>query len=148
MRLSITTTALLAPLGVLGAPSGHELVPRQGKFCQKVSPAPSDDQVKAKHDKFVDAFLVKKDIVETFTYIAPEYINNNVSSPDGAQRALDFLSRVWGNQNITIHRTRYRENYSWLNYAGMAGNNIIDRYRWEGGCIVQHWDRGETWPTD
>lgn len=64
--------------------------------------------------------------------------NNNISSPDGAQRALDFLSRVWNNQNITIHRTLYRNNTSWLNYAGMAGNNIIDRYRWEGGCIVQH----------
>jgi len=73
---------------------------------------------------------------------------------------------VWGNQTITVHRTLYKENYSWLNYAGMAGSNIIDRYRWEGGCIVQHvsvilkvskwvmliwmlhkWDRGEVWPS-
>ncbi|KAK4450165.1 hypothetical protein QBC34DRAFT_297666 [Podospora aff. communis PSN243] len=147
--LSLTTlTAVLACLASPAATASAIIAPRQGKFCEKVSPAPPDDVIKARHDKFVEAFLVKKDINETFTYIAPEYINNNVTSPDSAQRALDFLARVWGNQNITIHRTRYKENYSWLNYAGMAGSNIIDRYRWEGGCIVQHWDRGEVWPAD
>jgi len=70
-----TLLATLA-LPAYGTPTG-EIAARQqvqGKFCEKVFPAPSDDVIKARHDKFVDAFLVKKDIVETFSYIAPEYI--------------------------------------------------------------------------
>ena len=94
---------------------------------------------------------------------------------NGAQWALNLLSGFWPSQRITVRRTLYRNNTSWLNYDGSAGSNIIDRYRWEGGCIVEHvsfptqvflgtgcakltvrtansdgpswqWDAGERWP--
>jgi hypothetical protein len=74
MHVSSAVATLLAlTIPVTGAPTTL-LSTRQGKFCEKTFPAPPDDVIKARHDKFVDAFLVKKDIVETFTYIAPEYI--------------------------------------------------------------------------
>lgn len=44
------------------------------KFCKKIVPAPEDDEISARHEKFADAFLVKKDVRLAFTYIAPEYI--------------------------------------------------------------------------
>ncbi|KAK3352778.1 hypothetical protein B0T25DRAFT_453631 [Lasiosphaeria hispida] len=135
---------ILAPLGAFGAPRSDGVAIRQSKFCERSSPAPPDAEVKARHDKFVDAFLVKKDVVEAFTYIAADYINNGAAN--GAQGALDFLSRVWKNQTIAIHRTQYNNNTSLLNYDGSYGKNIIDRYRWTGGCIAEHWDRGEVWP--
>ncbi|KAK0745841.1 hypothetical protein B0T18DRAFT_324674 [Schizothecium vesticola] len=122
------------------------LATAQSKFCERSTPAPPDDEVKARHEKFVDAFLVKKDVVEAFTYIASDYINNGARG--GAQGALDFLSRVWTNQTITVRRTHYATNTSRLNYDGAYGKNIIDRYRWEGGCIAEHWDRGEVWPEE
>jgi hypothetical protein len=85
---------------------------------------------------------------------------------------------VWANQTITVRRTHYAANTSRLNYDGAYGKNIIDRYRWEGGCIAEHvgtlpipsgwllskrqlrgfladtatygqkWDRGEVWPEE
>ncbi|KAK5651283.1 hypothetical protein OQA88_12627 [Cercophora sp. LCS_1] len=62
------------------------------KFCDKVSAAPSDEVVKAKpkHDKFVNAFLFKKDIFETFTYIAPEYIACSSDFPFKEEQMLTF----------------------------------------------------------
>ena len=57
---------------------------------------------------------------------------------NGAEWARNFLSGVWSNQNINVKRTLYRDNTSWLNYAGSFGSDVIDRYRWEGGCIVEH----------
>ena len=77
MRASAVFATLLATftLPAASAPAS-DISSRQtkGKFCEKVSPAPPDAEIKARHDKFVDAFLVKKDVVEAFTYIAPEYI--------------------------------------------------------------------------
>jgi hypothetical protein len=85
---------------------------------------------------------------------------------------------VWANQTITVRRTHYAANTSRLSYDGAYGKNIIDRYRWEGGCIAEHvgtlpllragffrndgcrgfladtatygqkWDRGEVWPEE
>jgi hypothetical protein len=63
MRPITLMTTLLPPLATA-----------QSKFCERSTPAPTDDEVKARHEKFVDAFLVKKDVVEAFTYIASDYI--------------------------------------------------------------------------
>ncbi|KAK3319853.1 hypothetical protein B0T19DRAFT_273419 [Cercophora scortea] len=144
MRLTILLTAALTPLAVLAAPVA--LGARGDKFCAKIFPAPGDAEVKNRHDKFVDAFLVKKDVALAFENIAPEYVNHNPFAQNGAAWALNFLKDIWGSQQITIRRTLYRNNTSWINYDGSWGT-IIDRYRWEGGCIVEHWDSGETWPT-
>lgn len=34
-------------------------------------------------------------------------------------------------------RTAFKEPQSWLNYRSGFGE-IVDRFRWEGGCIVEH----------
>ncbi|KAM7185498.1 hypothetical protein V8F33_012385 [Rhypophila sp. PSN 637] len=158
-----TLLAAVAPLTVLAAPvavetesiwalaarqAGQVNAPGDAKFCNKVDPAPSEEEIQARHDKFVDAFLVKKDVKLAFTYIAPEYINHNPMAQNGAQWALNLLGGIWGGQNIRVRRTMYRDGMSYLNYDGSYGSNIIDRYRWEGGCIVEHWDAGEKWPAN
>lgn len=74
--LMLSLVVSLAGLGV-GAPAAHgitEIRQTKGKFCEKSTAPLLDSDVRARHDKFVDAFLVKKDVVEAFTYIAPEYI--------------------------------------------------------------------------
>jgi len=74
--LILSLVVSLAGLGV-GAPAAHGIIDirqTKGKFCEKSTAPLLDSDVRARHDKFVDAFLVKKDVVEAFTYIAPEYI--------------------------------------------------------------------------
>ncbi|KAL8376790.1 hypothetical protein RB595_007758 [Gaeumannomyces hyphopodioides] len=153
---SLVLALALAPLGALAAPapvmgldSVAALSPRQGgrqvKFCEKMAEEPTEEETKARFDKFADAFIVKKDLVEAFGYIAPEYINHNPAAKNGAQFAFDLLSPIWGSQRITVIRTLFRGNMGWLNYRNSFGT-IVDRYRWEKGCIVEHWDAGERMP--
>ncbi|KLU85065.1 hypothetical protein MAPG_04097 [Magnaporthiopsis poae ATCC 64411] len=110
---------------------------RQVKFCEKSATEPTEAETKARFDKFADAFLVKKDLVEAFAYIAPEYINHNPAAKNGAQAAFDLLSPIWPSQRITVIRTLFKGNQGWLNYRNSFGT-IVDRYRWEKGCIVEH----------
>lgn len=49
----------------------------------------------------------------------------------------DILSPIWGSQSITVLRTKFESPQSWLNYRNGFGT-VVDRYRWEGGCIAEH----------
>ena len=49
----------------------------------------------------------------------------------------DILSPIWGSQSITVLRTKFESPQSWLNYRSGFGT-VVDRYRWEGGCIAEH----------
>lgn len=88
MRLSTLLAATLVPITVLSAPvESADISFRQAsQFCTKTTPTPSDDEVKTRHDKFADAFLIKKDVKLVFTYIAPEYIvrTRPRTTPNGA----------------------------------------------------------------
>ncbi|KAG5655544.1 hypothetical protein KAF25_003881 [Fusarium avenaceum] len=73
-------------------------------------------------------------------------INHNPFADDGSDAAFDFLAPVWPTTNISLHRTLFRGNMGWLNYNASGVGEVIDRFRWENGCIVEHWDVGEVWP--
>lgn len=56
---------------------------------------------------------------------------------DGFEAALDILGPFWGGQQLTLLRTHYEGDMSWVNYQSSLGQ-IVDRFRWEDGCIVEH----------
>ncbi|KAI1456039.1 hypothetical protein F4805DRAFT_459091 [Annulohypoxylon moriforme] len=143
MRISTIFAVASAPLAALGAPN----CTKQGtsKFCTRIIPAPPAEVTEARFNEFAYLFLVKKDIYSAFHYILPEYINHNPAVQNGAQNALDLLGPIWRNQSITVLRTKFEGNMSWLNYQNSFGT-IVDRYRWEDGCIIEHWDQGEKFP--
>ncbi|KAF3059235.1 putative snoal-like polyketide cyclase family protein [Daldinia childiae] len=145
MRASTLFAVVSAPLMTLAVPV---VIERQGtsKFCTRITPAPSAEETEKRFNEFADLFLVKKDVYKAFEYILPEYINHNPLAEDGAQNALDILGPIWGNQSITVLRTKFGGEMSWLNYKNSFGE-IVDRFRWEDGCIIEHWDQGETFPT-
>ncbi|MBE3044730.1 hypothetical protein IMZ48_19645 [Candidatus Bathyarchaeota archaeon] len=82
---------------------------------------------------------------------------------NGFANALDILGPFWGGQQLTLLQTHFEGNMSWVNYQSSLGN-IVDRFRWEAGCIVEHvsdlpspvstvagsnwfkWDQGEQFP--
>ncbi|KAI6364798.1 hypothetical protein MCOR25_005590 [Pyricularia grisea] len=124
-----------------------KMLTARATFCKKVDPPPSEEETAMRFTKFADAFIVRKDIDAAFSYIAPEYINHNPTAKDGAQFAYDLLKPFWASQQITVLGTLYRHPQGWLNYRSAFGT-IVDRYRWEGGCIVEHWDSGEQMPSN
>ncbi|KAI1630941.1 hypothetical protein F4809DRAFT_634587 [Biscogniauxia mediterranea] len=149
MRAVTLVTVLSLPLLSLASPSRsiRSLVRRQGtsKFCTRITPAPTEEETETRFDEFENLFLVKKDVYAAFEYILPEYINHNPLVENGAQNALDLLGPIWANQTITVLRTKFEGNMSWLNYRSGFGE-IVDRFRWEDGCIAEHWDQGEKFP--
>ncbi|KAI0003896.1 hypothetical protein F4779DRAFT_601086 [Xylariaceae sp. FL0662B] len=149
MRAFALLAALSAPLMGLAAPIpfGKAIIGRQGTstFCTRITPAPTPEETEKRFDEFADLFLVQKDVYKAFEYILPEYINHNPLAQNGAQNALDILGPIWGSQSITLLRTKFEGEMSWLNYRNGMGE-IVDRYRWEDGCIIEHWDQGEQFP--
>ncbi|KAH7389961.1 hypothetical protein BKA66DRAFT_414242 [Pyrenochaeta sp. MPI-SDFR-AT-0127] len=153
MRIDFLLPALLAPFAVLAAPldiSGNELAIRQAR---PTKPPPcvrnldtTEAQTKTRSEAFAQAFIYKKDITEAFKYISQDYINHNPAAQNGFDSAWNILSPIWGSQNLTPLRTAFKHPQSWVNYRSGFGE-IVDRFRWEGGCIVEHWDQGERFPT-
>ncbi|WAO96437.1 Hypothetical protein NCS54_01411000 [Fusarium falciforme] len=117
--------------------------------CEPIYPLPSEFETKHRFSCFAHAFLVTKNLTEAFQYISEGYINHNpFVTQNGSQAAFDFLAPIWPSTNITFQRKLFRGDMGWVNYNSSAAGEIIDRFRWEAGCIVEHWDVGEVWPTD
>ncbi|KAJ1325991.1 hypothetical protein MN608_09192 [Microdochium nivale] len=135
--LPLFGTAVLAQNATLPAPPP----------CVRTTPAPSKCYTEALFNEFADAFIVTKNITEAFTFIAEDYINHNPFVQNGSASAWSVLSPIWPSLNITVLGTRFRDNQGWLNYRSDLGE-VVDRFRWEGGCIVEHWDQNETFPAN
>ncbi|KAK8878886.1 snoal-like polyketide cyclase family protein [Apiospora arundinis] len=115
--------------------------------CVAMTPAPSVEETKARFDKFAHAFLVTKNLTEAFEYISASYRNHNpFASGDGPGPALDVLGPIWPRTQITVLGTTFNRPMSWLHYRNSMTGEIVDRYRWDAGCIVEHWDQGEKYP--
>jgi hypothetical protein len=147
MRLSTILSALVAPIAVFAAPTNfnteHSVIAE--RQARPTKPAPcvrrmntTEAETKTRSDAFTQAFIYKKDISEAFKYISKDYINHNPAAQNGSDSAWNILSPIWGSQSITPLRTAFRSPQSWLNYRTGSFGEVVDRYRWEGGCIVEH----------
>jgi predicted SnoaL-like aldol condensation-catalyzing enzyme len=144
MHLTATIFTLLACSTVLAAPSAPSstLFERQNR-PQKPAPCvrtmnSTESATKTRSEAFAKAFIYDKNISEAFKYIAQDYINHNPAAQNGSDSAWNILSPIWGSQNITPLRTAFEYPQSWLNYRTSGFGEVVDRYRWEGGCIVEH----------
>ncbi|KAH7400068.1 hypothetical protein BKA64DRAFT_671073 [Cadophora sp. MPI-SDFR-AT-0126] len=149
MRTALFLAALAGPFTIFAAPASQDsalIIPRQlAKPPPCVRSCENELKTEQRFEKFADAFIVKLDLTEAFTYIVDDYINHNPLAQNGSDSAWSILSPIWGNQTITVLGTRFIYPQGWLNYQSAFGT-IVDRFRWEGGCIVEHWDQGEQMP--
>ncbi|KXT17415.1 hypothetical protein AC579_5708 [Pseudocercospora musae] len=129
----ITSLLLLAPLSwaVLAAP------PKKPEPCI-CNPHTTTTTTEFRAQAFAKAFIYEQDISEAFKYIAQDYINHNPAAQNGFDSAWDILSPIWAEQNITAQRTAFEYPQSWLGYHNVEFGDVVDRYRWDGGCIVEH----------
>lgn len=99
--------------------------------------------------EFLQSFLVKKDAKTAFLrHMAENYIQHNPMVLSGRQVAIDGLSQFIPQANFTILRQAVQNNVGFVHYknvgVGMDGkvvmSSIVDILRFEGTCIVEHWD--------
>ncbi|KAI1442538.1 hypothetical protein F5Y02DRAFT_420924 [Annulohypoxylon stygium] len=158
-------TILLAPLGVIASadptfvsnpPSGtilspgvepsnmiHDELPTivKPQPCTFVNPSPSEEETRERFETFANAFMVKHNLTEAFEYVSSIYINHSPLSPgNGPDIALSTLSTFWDHIKITPLDRKFEGGMGWIEYKAMPKGVITDRFRWESGCIVEHWD--------
>lgn len=63
--------------------------------------------------------------------------NHNPLADNGFDSAWNILSPIWDSNPTTYIRHTFEGDMSWVNYRSSFGE-IVDRFRWEGGCIVEH----------
>ncbi|KAK0639407.1 hypothetical protein B0T16DRAFT_243454 [Cercophora newfieldiana] len=160
MRIAIFTSVLLVPLAALAAPtqaaSGTLRTPPTRSIntrqvvtpapCAPLNPPPTEEEMKERFDKFANAFLVTKNLTEAFSYISASYKQHRPGVQDGPNFVLDVLGPIWPTINITNQRWTSKGDYGWLNYKTSAFGEIVDKYKFEAGCITEHWDDGEAFP--
>ncbi|OAL44953.1 hypothetical protein IQ07DRAFT_549336 [Pyrenochaeta sp. DS3sAY3a] len=147
LLLSSTLATPLSPPSAL-APATlntRQTAPVKPAPCVR-NPATSVRVTKKRAQKFAKAFIYEQDISKAFEFIAADYINHNPLAQNGSDSAWGILSPIWAAQNFTAQRTAFDFPQSWVGYTSAAFGPIVDRFRWEGGCIVEHWDQGEVFP--
>ncbi|KAK3379252.1 hypothetical protein B0T24DRAFT_569140 [Lasiosphaeria ovina] len=99
--------------------------------CQPLSPPPTEQETAARFEKFAQAFIDVKNLTEAFTYISSVY-------RDGPDAALDVLGPLWDTVTITPLRRTFKGDTGWLNYQTDLFGEVVDRFRLQDGCIVEH----------
>lgn len=64
--------------------------------------------------------------------------NHNPAAQNGFDSAWNILSPIWASQNIKVLGTKFNNTQGWLHYSAGSFGEVVDRYRWEAGCIAEH----------
>ncbi|PMD59642.1 uncharacterized protein K444DRAFT_529697 [Hyaloscypha bicolor E] len=114
-------------------------------------PKPACEKEQAKiWNEFVDELWIKKNVSLAFTtHVDLSYIQHNPFAPSGRQIAIDALTTIWPTLNSTIMHNGFSSNTGFLHYRGDGGGAypqaIIDIFRFDGTCIMEHWDVVQSW---
>jgi predicted SnoaL-like aldol condensation-catalyzing enzyme len=120
--------------------------------ARQVSPA---EQLTIFKD-FVRLFYVTKDIPTAFqSHVAESYIQHNPNFKSGRQVAQDGLSKFLPSLNITVAKISLSDNTGWVLAKQVAKGQegtgqytaVVDMYRMDGSCVVEHWDVVQARPT-
>ena len=71
-------------------------------------------------------------------YVPLHTQNHNPLAQNGFMSAWNILSGIWGGIQKTLLKTAFDGDMSWVNYQSSGMGTIVDRFRWEGGCIAEH----------
>ncbi|KAK4225642.1 hypothetical protein QBC38DRAFT_445355 [Podospora fimiseda] len=151
--LTILSTAILAPLAVIAAPTDptavSEIVKREN-LCNLKSPpvlctpnaSVTVEETALRAYKFYRAFVTDGDPRTMFSLIDNVYIQHNPGYTSGPQAiwSLFCAGRKIGTEASTSWCFDASTNMSYAQY----GN--VDRWRWVGGCVHEHWDQRERMP--
>ncbi|PVI03673.1 hypothetical protein DM02DRAFT_611977 [Periconia macrospinosa] len=126
----------------------------QAQPVQNCPPSPVSSQKQAKiFQDFLQTFLIEGNITKTATFLDVDYIQHNPYVLSGRQSFLDaFGSGGGGNSTFEIVHTALQNNIAWVHYKNIAPGSpltaVVDVYRFNGSCIMEHWDVIQSLPAD
>ncbi|KAK1752863.1 hypothetical protein QBC47DRAFT_404220 [Echria macrotheca] len=152
MRFSLLFAAALAPITALAAPSSngyYDLFKRENLCNLKTPPGPCQPNASVTAEetavlayKFYRAFVVDGDPQTMFSLIDKDYIQHHqgYASGPGGIWSLFCSGRKIGSEASTSWCFDASTNMSYAQYS------TVDRWRWVGGCVHEHWDTNEKMP--
>lgn len=114
----------------------------------------SDTKQHSIFDEFARRLLIEKDPIGTVQrHVSEDYIQHNPSVLSGRQAAVDVFESFPSPQiNYTVISTGFACGRAWIHYRmdilGSLPSAVVDLYRFEGSCIVEHWDVMEEKPAN
>ncbi|KAF9526839.1 hypothetical protein CPB83DRAFT_895691 [Crepidotus variabilis] len=123
------------------------LLPVSRCVCSTTDPATEGQQYEAFKD-FSNLFLTQRDLDKAFNeYIPGEYINHNPDVQSGRENALNYLRPIWTSTPVVPAAVFFGQGFGLIHYKVERNGTsiaIMDRYRLNGTCIVEHWDLRQT----
>ncbi|KAK3986460.1 hypothetical protein QBC44DRAFT_248117 [Cladorrhinum sp. PSN332] len=155
--ITLLSTALLAPLAAVAAPTGtdptalSDIVKRENLCHLKAPPvlctpnaSVTVEETAVRAYKFYRAFVTDGDPRTMFSLIDNVYQQHHPGYASGPQAIWSLFcnGRKIGSESSTAWCFDASTNMSYAQYS------TVDRWRWVGGCVHEHWDQGERIPKD
>ncbi|KAJ7152875.1 hypothetical protein C8R46DRAFT_1302184 [Mycena filopes] len=149
MRTStILITAILTVVGpAFCKPSNTTLV-----TCTPAYASPSKQQ--ELFEKYAELLYVKRTPIPAYAYFTANDTQHNPYVLDGAAASFAVVNPIFTNSTnkIAVLNQGFQAPTGWVHWRldGVypAPTAVVDVYRWEGACIVEHWDIVQTLPAD
>jgi len=158
MQLSLASAALAAAFVMaqpaMAAPSCS--TKNLTSYCDPGHPV-TGRQIRSIFDAFVEQFYFQRDFQGAVdTYVSPNLIQHNPQLANGSQAQVDAVTAILANYNgpdfqlaLVDEERGYGVVYSRFQGkqgTGLPFTGVADVYRFEGSCMVEHWDVIEALP--
>ncbi|KAJ7775466.1 hypothetical protein B0H16DRAFT_1879854 [Mycena metata] len=105
-------------------------------------------------ERYAELLYVKRTPDPAFVYIASDEIQHNPYQLDGAAASFAAVNPIVTNcsYGVEVLQQAFQAPFGWVHWR-LDGpfptpTSVVDIYRFEGACIVEHWDTMQQVPTD
>jgi predicted SnoaL-like aldol condensation-catalyzing enzyme len=93
-------------------------------------------------EAFVQQYYVEQEITEPFdNYVWVDLIQHHPGIGQGRDAAITYLESVrTAGSTIQIVHTGFGNNTGWIHHYNNGATKFVDVFRFDGSCIVEHWD--------
>ncbi|OBR07021.1 Snoal-like polyketide cyclase family protein [Colletotrichum higginsianum IMI 349063] len=118
-------------------------------------PATPEEQ-RAILGEFMEAFYEERNATKALlNHVAEDYIQHNPNALSGRQNTLNVLAPFVSPSSVnnTIMHTALENNTAYIHYRmDLAGGGepfaVVDVFRFDGTCIMEHWDVAQQRPVN
>lgn len=119
-------------------------------YCPSVPAQPNEQN--AIFNEFIHIFLNDRNPLEAYRrFVDVNLIEHNPFGPQGRDANAAFLSQILPLANFTLLRKNFGNDLG-ITHVRVEGqpqpSALVDIYRFNGSCIVEHWDVTEVRPAN
>ncbi|KAL2678357.1 hypothetical protein Neosp_009103 [[Neocosmospora] mangrovei] len=144
MRLLNFAAAMGAVASLTGDVALAQPTKPRPQTCSTSCPTSPWTQQKIFED-FTHKFYIEKDPKNAIQQtMAEDYIQHNPYALSGRQNSIDYVGPIFEVANFTILRRSFSNGTGWVHtkmeIPGQPPAAVVDIFRLQGSCIVEHWD--------